>query len=252
MSSAMLFLSFGKVSLPLQAMEQEGRRIARTGQPLGHQVAVVSGGTPAFRFSTPGWLGASPALIAALPDRPGLRLLCRDRLEAIVPAFAAAQRRWMARYLDRLEELYPLEGDEGDPLNRPSDRFFAALLPLPAVSLLPVTARGDAFIPVDPGDFVAADLAFWDGARLTAVFFGDVNTASPRAREELTNLINAAEPMLVVRRVTATAEADRLIDDILLMIDAQPHSRFGPYRAAAFQTPLPCAVRAEPKSGFLS
>jgi hypothetical protein len=240
MTDPTLFLAFGKVLDPAAAMAREGNRIAAAGQPLGHQVALVSRDVPAFRINTYGWLAASPTLLAALLDRRGLRLLCRDRIEAILPSFAGVQRRWIGGYLDTLDRLFELD-DDSDPerLDRPSDRFFAALLPLPAVTIRPVHVDGAAIVPTGQGGPVAADLAFWDGTRLTAVYFGADNTATPGVRAARAALVDKVAPLVTLRRVTTPADADQLAADMAAVARTQPYPCFGPYRADAFQTPLP-------------
>lgn len=234
-----IFLAFGKVSEPLQALAHEGTDIARRGRELGQQVAWIGSGTEPLRLNSPGWLKVAPELIAALSGREGLRLLCRDRLESIIPPFAAQTRRWIAGYLDRIEDRTGKAQEQGDALTRLSDRFFAALLPLPSPHIATVDRIGGKISIQEDEEFVRLDMAFWDGTQLTGIIFGDENESTPAKRKALERLAERARSRFVLHRIASNAASDALARTMVdKVMDANP-PWFGPYRADEFSTPLP-------------
>lgn len=224
-----LFLCFGKVASPEVARRNEGAELQAAGRALGRQVAYIDTDTPAFRLNSPGWMAPGQELIAALDTRAALRLLCRDRLEALVPGFAPRVREFCRSYLDMIaEHVGPAK--DSDDICLPGDRFFAALLPLPSPKLAaPETASG----------WVEADLGFWDGKTLTLIRYGSDAALLPRQREEFAALEKTSMGRVRLLWLPVGAGPDALP---ALLIDTAAAVRmpvFGPYRAAAFRAPLP-------------
>jgi hypothetical protein len=233
------FLAFGKVSDPLQALANEGAEIARDGHGLGQQVAFIGPDSAALRLNSPGWLKVAPELIAALSKREDLRLLCRDRLESIIPPFAAQTRRWIGSYLDRVEGLAGDTRDHGNLLTRPSDRYFAALLPLPSPHIVAAyRANGKVSID-DDAEFVHLDIAFWDGVQLTGVIFGDENASTPEEHKALNRLAERAQSRFVLKRIALNKISDAFAQTQANKILDANQPWYGPYRASEFSKPLP-------------
>ncbi|WP_265516835.1 hypothetical protein [Nitratireductor luteus] len=203
------------------------------------QFALIGRGTCAFRLNSPGWFRATPALIAALPDRKGLRLLCRDRIEKIVPAFSAEARRWITLYLDQVEAVAGKAIDPSSNLTDPSDCFFAALLPLPAC-LVGKLRGGAGNLQIETAlDIVRFDLVFWDGCTLVAILFGAENTTTPGKRAAIAALERALAPRLRVRRIENNEDSVSLAAQLAAEIRQVPAPHYGPYRFPELQEPLP-------------
>lgn len=224
-----LFLCFGKVASPDVAERNEGAELRATGGGLARQVALIKKSTPAFRINSPGWMVPGPEMIAAMDTRAALRLLCRDRLEAIVPSFAPRVREFCAIYLDAIADRTG-DAEEGADISLPGDRFFAALLPLPCPKLAsPEAAEG----------WVEADLGFWDGERLTLIRFGNETSLLPRQRAEFDAVEQAAEGRLRLLWLPLGAGPEALPAPLMAFAEQAELPVFGPYRAAAFRAPLP-------------
>jgi hypothetical protein len=223
------FLCFGKVASPDVARRNEGANLPATRGGLGRQVALIGSETPAFRLNSPGWMAPGPELIAALDTREALCLLCRDRLEAIVPGFAPRVREFCAAYLDAVaSRIGPPE--EGDDVSLPGDRFFNALLPLPCPRVaVPESATG----------WVGADIGFWDGTDLVLVRFGAETSVLPRQRNELASLERLGDGGVRLSWLPYGAGPEALPASIMAGVENAALPVFGPYRAAAFQSPLP-------------
>ena len=225
-----LFLCFGKVASADVARQNEGADILARGGGLGRQVAAINDTTPAFCLNSPGWMTPGPELIAAMDTRNALRLLCRDRLEALVPGFAPRVREFCTAYLDAIADRVGAAEEDAANLSIPGDRFFAALLPLPCPKLAaPETASG----------WVEADFAFWDGEALTLIRFGNETSLLPRQRSEFTRLTEAHKGHLNMLWLPLNAGPVSLPPSILARAEQTPLPIFGPYRAPAFQAPLP-------------
>ena len=223
------FLCFGKVASPELAWRNEGAQLRAAARTLGRQVALIDEDTPPLRLHSPGWMAPGPELIAALDTRAALRLLCHDRLEALVPGFAPRVREFCRSYLDEIaRRVGPAE--EGDEVCLPGDRFFAALLPLPS----PKLASTDA-----ASGWVEADLGFWDGRALTLIRFGSVTGLLPRQRQEFAALQEASEGQVRLLWLPLGAAPDALPAHLMDTAAAAPLPVFGPYRAAAFRSCLP-------------
>lgn len=233
-----IFIAYGKVANPRRAMEGAGAELAPGGRDLGQQVALVGPGTAAFRLDSGGWLRVTPELAAALTTRRDLRILCRDRLEVLLPAFAARVRRWVHDYLDRVEALVPAGAEDDGQVSAPSDRYFAAPLPIP-VPRVTMADRTGKEITASREGFARMDLAFWDGTRLTGILFGGPNAQSPNDLRALESFAEAAGPLFELRRITRPAEAETLADEMARKVCGVPGPWFGPYRAEAFSAPLP-------------
>ncbi len=54
MPSAGLFVAFGKIAQPGEALRREGTDVAARGGALGRQVAIIQPDTAAFRLNSPG------------------------------------------------------------------------------------------------------------------------------------------------------------------------------------------------------
>ena len=234
-SEPALFIAFGKVSDPRIALAREGAEVAAQGGGLGRQVAVIGADMPAVRINTPGWLKVAPEMIAALPERGDLRVLVRDRLRGATPPFAARAGRWIEAYLDRAERA---AGEPGEGILQPSDRVFAALLPLPAARVLPVDL-GAKMREVEGYDFVAFDLAIWDGTRLIGVLFGDESSRPPAVRAALARLETLMGGRVELRWIATPAAEEALAEEMLEAMAAALPPWFGPYRAEGFREPLP-------------
>ncbi len=209
-------------------------------QPGGDTVALRSGhavivpGAPAICLNSPGWLTPPPELVMAIQTRALLRDLCRDGLAALTSGFSAAAQRATQRYLADLEGRFPVPVEPPFPLFHDADRFFAALLPMPApkIALEAETAGGS---------HAEADLAFWNGRMLTLVSFGDAGQYTPRqnrARDEL-----SARAPVPVRFHSAPLRRDAPLDDIfppdiLSWATDAALPVFGPVRLPAFQADL--------------
>lgn len=238
MTGPALFLAFGKVSRPLEALAHEGAKVAARGSHLGRQVALIGTGTPAIRLNSPGWLRAPPELIAALPDHAALCLLCRDRLRSITPPFAARASRWIEAYLDQAETDAGPAGS-GTEVIHTSDRMFASLLPLPAPRLVPVHLERQKLRPIQGQAVIPLDLAFWDGTRLTAVLFGGENSTPPALRDALAKMTNLLGARFDLQRITTSQQERDLAAKLLMAARAAPRPWFGPYRAEGFHATLP-------------
>ena len=229
-----IWVAFGKVSDPATAIRNEGAGLAASGAALGRQVARIVPGSPAFRLNSPGWLLPPPELIGALSEHHELRLLCRDRLQAMTPGFAAAARRFVETYLDRAETLALDRTGAAVGLNAPADVFFEILLPLPSPQL--VISGPGADTDTAP---VQLDLAFWDGERLTGVLFGADNTTTPAASRDLDRLCDRLGPTFAVHRLTTPNAREDFVESLLATAFARPAPWFGPYRTEEFRAPLP-------------
>lgn len=233
-----VFVAFGKVANPGRAMEGAGEELAPGGPGLGQQVALVGAGTGPFRLNSGNWMRARPELVAALPGRHDLRTLCRDRLEVLLPSFAAGARRWVHGYLDRVEGLVPERAEDDGQVTAPSDRFFAALLPLPLPRVTTVT-RAEGKIAATGDGFARLDLAFWDGTCLTGILFGAQNAQSPNELRTLERFAASAGPLFDLQRITGPAGAEALASEMAQRVCDVPGPWFGPYRAEALSRPLP-------------
>lgn len=238
MASPALFLAFGKVSRPLEALAHEGAKVAARGSHLGRQVAIIDTDTPAIRLNSPGWLRAPPELIAALPDHAALCLLCRDRLRSITPPFAARTSRWIEAYLDEAETDSGPAGS-GTEVIHASDRMFASLLPLPAPRMIPVHFEHQEPRPIQGQAVIPLDLAFWDGARLTGVLFGGENSTPPALRDALANMKNLLGARFDLLRITTSQQERDLAAKLLISARSAPRPWFGPYRVGGFHAKLP-------------
>ena len=224
-----LFLCFGKVASRDVALDNEGAELAARGGGLGRQVALINTDTPAFCLNSPGWMAPKPELIAAMDSREALRLLCRDRLEALVPGFAPRVREFCQSYLDSVAaRIGPAE--DGKDISLPGDRYFAALLPLPCPKLA---------LPEVPSGWVEADLGFWDGNTLTLIRFGGETTLLPRERAEFAALEQASNGHLRPLWLPFGAGPDALPAPLMAVAEKARSPVFGPYRAVAFRAPLP-------------
>ena len=223
------FLCFGKVASPEVARRNEGTDVRNAGGGIGRQVALIGANMPALRLNSPGWMAPGPELIAAMDTRAALRLLCRDRLDALVPGFAPRVREFCQSYLDAVA-LRTGPAAEGDNIALPGDRYFAALLPLPCPKLAwPNAAEG----------WVEADLGFWDGKALTLIRFGSDTLLLPRQRAELIELEQATGGRLRVLWLPFGAGPDALPGPLMATADAAQLPVLGPYRAREFRAPLP-------------
>lgn len=234
-SEPALFVAFGKVSDPRIALAQEGGEVAAQGGGLGRQVAVIGADMPAVRINAPGWLKVGPEMIAALPERADLRVLVRDRLRGLTPPFAARSGRWIEAYLDRAEAV---AGKPGEGILQPSDRVFAALLPLPAAHVLPVDL-GAKMQTVEGYDFVTFDLAFWDGKQLIGILFGGESSRPPAVRVALARLEALMSGRIALRWIVTPADEASLAEEMLKAMASALPPWFGPYRAEGFREPLP-------------
>lgn len=224
-----LFLCFGKVASPEVAQRNEGAEVRAAGGGLGRQVALIHTKTPAFCLNSPGWMTPGPELIAAMDTRTALRLLCRDRLEALVPSFAPRVLEFCQSYLNAIAERVGPAKD-GDDISMAGDRFFAALLPLPSPKLASsVAAEG----------WVEADLGFWDGNVLTLVRFGAETTLLPRQRDEFAALEQEAKGHVRLIWLPLGAGPEALPIPMMSVAEEAKLPVFGPYRATAFRAPLP-------------
>jgi hypothetical protein len=238
----LIFLSYGRVSDSSAARVNEGRLIAARGGGLGRQVALIGARSPAFRLNSPGWLAVAPELAAALDSRSMLRMLCRDRLLAAVPPFAAQTRRIVEAYLDRVEEIAGPPPQRAEAVTDPSDRYFSALLPLPNAQIQIVTADEDGLQANHGQDPARADLAFWDGTRLTAILTGGAGARLPRQARALEALELAAGGRVIVHQAGASTDfdLDTILPEAVLKAMAQAREPFyGPYRAGEFLAELP-------------
>jgi hypothetical protein len=240
--ASQIFLSYGRVSDSSSARAKEGRLIAARGGGLGRQVALIGAKTPAFRLNSPGWLAVAPELAAALDSRAMLRTLCRDRLMAATPAFAAYTRRVVEAYLERIGDLAGPPPEQVETVTDPSDRFFAALLPMPNAHIQPVTVEEGGLVPVAGHDPVRVDLAFWDGRTVTAINFGGAGSRLPRQARALTALEQALGGRISVHEISDMARLDLdtiLPEAVFAEMKAMTGVVFGPFRAAEFQAALP-------------
>jgi len=201
----------------------------------GH--AVISEGAPAICLNSSGWLTPPPDLIMAMQDRRLLRELCRDGLAALTLGFSAAAQRATHRYLEALEAQFPAPLEPPFDLFHPSDRFFAALLPMPAPRI--ALAGGDGRL--SQSDVAEADLAFWDGQGLVLISFGDGAQYTPRQRKAREGLVALAPVpvrfhMAPVHRDTGVC--DLFPADILSVADRASLPVYGPVRLAPFQEQL--------------
>jgi hypothetical protein len=237
----LIFLTFGRVSDPSKALVEEGRLVSEGGGGLGRQVALIGPGTDAFRLNTPGWLALPPELASAMDSRAMLRTLCRDRLVAALPPFAAKGGRMVETYLDRVAELAGPPPERLDDLTHPSDRFFAALLPMSNVHIQPVTIASGRPEPEAGSQAFRSDLAFWDGSVLRAFQFGGQRTLLPRQiralgalRERLGQRFNLQDLDLA-----AGFDARELPEPVYAAMEKGTGPFFGPYRARGFSAELP-------------
>lgn len=224
-----LFLCFGKVASLEVAQRNEGAEVRAAGGGLGRQVALINEATPAFCLNSPGWMTPGPELIAAMDTRAALRLLCRDRLEALVPGFAPRVREFCSAYLDAITDRIG-QAEEGDDISNPGDRFFAGLLPLPC----PKLASPEAVV-----GWVEADVGFWDGNVLTLIRFGAETSLLPRQRAEFAALEQVSKGQLRVLWLPFGAGPDTLPEPLMAVAELAQLPVFGPYRATAFRAPLP-------------
>lgn len=229
-----VWVAFGKVSDPITAIRNEGATLAATGAPLGRQVARIVPGTPAFRLNSPGWMSPPPDLIGALSERHELRLLCRDRLQAMTPGFAAAAHRFIEGYLTGGETLALARADDTLGLNAVADVFFETLLPLPSPQIL-ISEHGTH------GDTapVQCDLVLWDGQHIDGLFFGDQNTMTPAAGRALNELRERLGSAIKIHRLTTPKAREDFAENLLATAFARPAPWFGPYRAEEFRAALP-------------
>ena len=237
-----IFLSYGRVSDSSSARAKEGRLIAARGGGLGRQVALIGPHSPAFRLNSPGWLAVAPELAAALDGRAMLRTLCRDRLMAATPAFAAHTRRAVEAYLDRIGDLAGPAPEQVETVDHPSDRFFAALLPMPNAQLQPVTVADDELNPIAGQEPVRVDLAFWDGEKLIAILFGGSGARLPRHARSLAALRQVLGARIAIHEVEGSAglDLDAVVPaTVFAALDAASAPICGPYRAPEFRMELP-------------
>jgi hypothetical protein len=234
---SVLCLAFGKVSSPEMALRIEGRALLEQDRSLGRQVALISAQTPALRLNSPGWMDVQPSLIAALGSPEQLRALCRDRLYAQIPTFAAQARRWIDRYLDTTEAVCGPADDSGG-ITSPGDRFFATLLPLPAARVALGRVEAGRLILEEDLGFCGFDLAFWDGTTLKAVLFGEDNVHTPRQKQLYASLGECLGNLFQLHRITNPTETT-FIETLISQALTAPPPWFGPYRAEGFQSPLP-------------
>ncbi len=239
-----MFVTFGKVSSPLTALEREGAACAAVAGPdapgfLGRQVALIDQGMPAIRLNTPGWLSAPPSLVAALTHRADLRLLCRDRLQGLTPPFAARASRWIERYLLAAAKAAAPPQDTGD-ITEAGDRYFATLLPLVAAHLTCVDRKDGVLLSTraDQG-FVSLDLVLWDGMKLTGLLFGGTAARTPRQNQTLAKLAKRLGNRLHLQELESPADEDAAIGTLIAQQEKAPQPWFGPYRAEGFRGPLP-------------
>jgi hypothetical protein len=215
--------------------------VAKRGGGMGRQVALMHEGTEALRLNTPGWMEPPPELIVSLPDRASLRLLCRDRLQSIVPSFSASARSFILAYFDYLAaRLDPLPHVGEDCITHPSDRYFAALLPLPNVYVAPVSLESAQPVVMQGHDFIHFDLGFWDGETFTGIFFGSPSKLTPRRKNSLDQLMKSLSPRLQVLWVdqNGAAQPDNMPPAIIDAWKTAKPPWFGPYRAAGFRQDL--------------
>jgi hypothetical protein len=221
---ASLQIAFGKRRVP------GGDTVALSS---GH--AVIVQGTPAICLNSPGWLTPPPDLIMAMQTRALLRRLCHDGLAALTSGFSAAAQRATRRYLEDLDARFPTPTEPPYSLFHDSDRFFAAMLPMPAPK-----------IAIQQGKILGetraeADLALWDGQHLTLISFGEEGQYTPRQRQARDDLV-ALSPV-PVRLHAAPLQRDVPLDeifpaDILTWATDAPLPVLGPIRLSAFQIEL--------------
>ncbi len=238
----MIFLSFGRVSDASAARAAEGKLVASRGGGLGRQVALFGAQTPAFRLNSRGWMTVAPGLVAALDTRAKLRMLCRDRLMAASPPFAARARRVVAAYLDRAEQLAGPPPERPEAVTHPTDRFFETLLPMPNAHVQPVTAAGSELVPVAGHNPVRVDLAFWDGETLHAILFGGAGSRMPQQARALAGLKQALAERISIRDIEGSGQFDLetiLPKTVFAAPDGKSALIYGPYRAPEFHVDLP-------------
>lgn len=237
----LIFLSFGRVSDPSKALSEEGRLVFERGGGLGRQVALIGSDTEAFRLNTPGWLALPPELASAMDSRAMLRTLCRDRLVAALPPFVAKGRRIVEDYLDRVSRLAGPPPQRLDGLTHPSDRFFAALLPMSNVHIQPVTIASGRPEPDAGYSAFRTDLAFWDGKALRAFQFGGQGTLLPRQVRALDALRERLGPKFILQDLDLAAgfDAQMLPEPVYAAMENAEGPFFGPYRAREFAAGLP-------------
>ena len=193
----------------------------------GH--AVISQDTPAICLNSPGWLTPPPDLIMAMQSRALLRELCRDGLAALTNGFSAAPQRATQRYLEDLDARFPVPKEPPFALFEASDRFFAALLPMPAPKIV-----------IEAGETPAeADLAVWDGQQLTLISFGDEGQYTPRQRTARDDLVARAPVPMRLHAAPLRRDApldDIFAPDILTWATGARLPVFGPIRLSPFQT----------------
>lgn len=237
--------TYGKVRSPEKAWDPVGRTLAADGG-LWRGVAVIRDGTDAFRLNSPGWLTTPPELVRTLRDRRALRLLCLDGALSMTAAFSAAARNTIKRYFAYLEDDLPLGGEETVELEEPSDRFFAALLPLSGAKLL-VVDEGSREILAEPM-IAGADLIFWTGRRLEMIRFGDVSSATPQVRAALDTLAERSPVPLRLHWAPTSRSAsleEILPGEVLVAHRSARQPWYGPYRVNSFREPLPRRERSE-------
>lgn len=236
-----IFLTFGRVSDPSKALTEEGRLVFERGGGLGRQVALIASDTEAFRLNTPGWLALPPELASAMDSRAMLRTLCRDRLVAALPPFAAKAGRMIEAYLDRVGELAGPPPERPGDLTHPSDRYFAALLPMANVHVQPVATASGRPEPDAGCQAFRTDLAFWDGKVLRAFQFGGQGTLLPRQIRALGALRERLGSGFSLQELDPAAgfDARQLPEPIYAAMANAPGPFFGPYRASGFAYGLP-------------
>ena len=201
----------------------------------GH--AVVANGARAICLNSPGWVRLTPELITAAKDRATLRLLCRDGLARMTNSFSAAAARTIRRYFKSLETRYPLPNERSADLFDATDRYFSALLPMPAPTIAVTEIAAMAERPAE------SDLAFWNGDRLTLIRFGGFARETPGQRNALEMLIEKSPVEVHLHR--APEERDASLEEVITpeVLDWEMRSEgpaHGPIRLNQLQEwPLP-------------